>query len=136
MKFDCRVGLPKSVVLSVAAAALLAVGFPAAQAQEQKASSSADAVPAGDVAHGKAMFMRDGCYHCHGFGAAGTGAAPALLANPIPIEVFIAYVRHPARTMPPFTEKVISDKDLTDIFAFIHSLPKPRDAKSIPMLNE
>ena len=136
MRFSFRTRFPKSALLAVAAAALLTMGLPATQAQDQKSSPSGDAAPTGNVANGKAMFMRDGCYHCHGFGAAGTGAAPALLANPIPLEAFIGYVRHPARQMPPFTEKVISDKDLTDIFAFIHSLPKPPDAKTIPMLNE
>jgi mono/diheme cytochrome c family protein len=135
MKFNFLTRFWKGAVFAVGVIAFLTMGFPSAQAQE-KGSSSSDAAPAGDAVHGKAMFMRDGCYHCHGFGAAGTGAAPALLANPIPIESFIAYVRHPARSMPPFTEKVISDKDLTDIFAFIHSLPKPPDAKSIPMLNQ
>ena len=136
MKFNLLISFPKSAVLAGSLAALLTVGLPPTQAQQQKASPHADGAAAGDAANGKAVFMKDGCYHCHGYGAQGTSAAPALLSNQIPLEAFIGYVRHPARQMPPFTEKVISDKDLTDIYAFIHSLPKAPDAKSIPLLNQ
>jgi mono/diheme cytochrome c family protein len=49
---------------------------------------------------------------------------------------FIAYVRHPAGAMPPYTSKVISDAELTDIRAFLASLPAPPPLKSIPLLNQ
>jgi hypothetical protein len=37
--------------------------------------------------------------------------------------------------MPPYTAKVVSDQDLADIYAFLQSLPRPPDPKSIRLLN-
>jgi hypothetical protein len=37
--------------------------------------------------------------------------------------------------MPPYTEKVLPDKELADIYAFLKSLPRPPAATSIPLLN-
>jgi hypothetical protein len=37
--------------------------------------------------------------------------------------------------MPPYTEKVVSDQELADIFAYVQSIPKPPDVKTIPLLN-
>jgi hypothetical protein len=37
--------------------------------------------------------------------------------------------------MPPYTAKVLSDKDLADIYAFLQSLQQPPTAKDIPLLN-
>jgi mono/diheme cytochrome c family protein len=37
--------------------------------------------------------------------------------------------------MPPYTSKVISDADLTDIRAYLASVPEPPPAKSNPLLN-
>jgi hypothetical protein len=38
--------------------------------------------------------------------------------------------------MPPYTAKVVSDAELTDIRAFLASLPEPPPLKSIPILNQ
>jgi cytochrome c1 len=38
--------------------------------------------------------------------------------------------------MPPYTEKVVTDQELADIYAFLKSLPEPSKAKDIPLLNE
>jgi hypothetical protein len=45
-------------------------------------------------------------------------------------------VRHPKGTMPPFTDKVVSDEALTDIHAFLASIPAPPPSKDIPLLNQ
>ena len=37
--------------------------------------------------------------------------------------------------MPPYSEKILSDGDLADIYAYLQSIPKPPDAASIPLLN-
>jgi hypothetical protein len=37
--------------------------------------------------------------------------------------------------MPPYTPKVLSDQELTDIYAYISSVPKAPDYKSIPLLS-
>jgi hypothetical protein len=36
--------------------------------------------------------------------------------------------------MPPFTAKVISDDDLSKIYAFLQSRPTPPPVKDIPLL--
>ena len=37
--------------------------------------------------------------------------------------------------MPPYAEKILSDSDLADIYAYLQTIPKP-DYKSIPLLNQ
>lgn len=38
--------------------------------------------------------------------------------------------------MPPYTSKTVSDAQLADIYAFLKAIPRPRDAKEIPLLNQ
>ena len=88
-----------------------------------------------DVENGKKLFLRDGCYECHGY--AGQGGAGARLAPKVmSTESFIKYVRRPSGAMPPYTAKVASDKDLADIRAFLATMPEPRPLKDIPLLNQ
>ena len=35
--------------------------------------------------------------------------------------------------MPPYTAKVVPEKDLADLYAFLKSLPQPKPAKEIPL---
>ncbi|MGH9375448.1 MAG: c-type cytochrome, partial [Terriglobia bacterium] len=87
-------------------------------------------------ANGRRLFKKDGCYECHGFEAQGSPTTgPRLGPDPIPLEVLIQYVRKPTGQMPPYTDKVISDKELADIYAFLKSLPQPPAAKTIPLLH-
>ncbi len=88
-----------------------------------------------NVENGKRLYVRDGCYECHGYagqGGAGARLAPKVMATP----ALIAYVRHPSGAMPPYTAKVASDADLADIRAFLASLPAPPPLNSIPLLNQ
>jgi mono/diheme cytochrome c family protein len=78
------------------------------------------------VARGKTLFARVGCYECHGYAAQGGAAGPHIAAIAWPYAAFAAYVRHPAREMPPFTAKVLSDADLAAIYAYVRSLPAPQ----------
>ena len=48
----------------------------------------------------------------------------------------MAYVRHPAGQMPPYTAKVATDAELADIRAYLVSVPAPVPVKSIPLLNQ
>jgi hypothetical protein len=36
--------------------------------------------------------------------------------------------------MPPYTAKVLSERDLTDIYAFLQALPRLPAVSSIPLL--
>jgi mono/diheme cytochrome c family protein len=41
----------------------------------------------------------------------------------------------PSGSMPPFRAKVMSDQELADVYAYIKSIPEPKPAKDIPLLN-
>lgn len=89
----------------------------------------------GDAANGKKLFLRDGCYECHGYAGQG-GAAGARIADiGLNAKGLIAYVRAPAGQMPAYKQQVISDQELTDVWAYLQSLPKAKPAKDIPLLN-
>ena len=89
----------------------------------------------GNVQNGKKIFDTYGCYQCHGHDGHG-GAGARLAPNPISFTAFSKYVRQPTGEMPPYTAKVVSDQELADIYAYLHSLPPPPPVKNIPLLNE
>ena len=95
---------------------------------------AAQAAPQGDAAKGKANFERVGCYQCHGYEAQGGSAGPRLAPRPIPYAQLMKYVRHPTNEMPPFTDKIVKDAELTDIYAFLRAQPAPPDLDKIPLL--
>jgi mono/diheme cytochrome c family protein len=93
--------------------------------------------PRGDAANGKVLFMKFGCFECHGRegqGAAATG--PRLNQNPITYTRFVSYIRKPSGEMPPYTAKVVNDQQAADLFAYLQSLPKPPAVESIPLLKQ
>ena len=88
---------------------------------------------------GKIAFVTHGCWQCHGFEGQGSIATSngAVLSNTqLPFESFEAFVRGTNRAMPPYSDKILSDADLTDIHAYLTSLPKPVDYKTIPLLSQ
>jgi mono/diheme cytochrome c family protein len=85
---------------------------------------------------GKAAFIQHGCWQCHGFVGQGGVTGPKLAPDPLPIEAFTAFVRTTDRAMPPYMEAILPNDDLADIHAYLESIPKPADAKSIPLLNQ
>ena len=115
------------VVLLTAATAL------AAQTGAQPQSTPT--APAGDTANGKKLFAGYGCYQCHGYEAqGGAGTGPRLAPRPIAFAAFSKYIRTPTADMPPYTPKVVSDRDLADIYAFLTSVPQPPPIDTIPLL--
>jgi mono/diheme cytochrome c family protein len=120
------------------AGAILLLALPAARARQSDQARKDDQAVSGDVQHGKKIYESYGCYECHG--REGQGAmqtrAPRIGPPPIPLEAFISYVRHPLNEMPPYTAKVASNQDLTDIYAFLKTIPKPPPGKDIPLLNK
>ena len=78
--------------------------------------------------------MSFGCYQCHGYEAQGGSAGPRLAPRPIAYAQLMKYVRHPTGEMPPFTEKIVKDTELTDIYAFLRAQPVPPDVDKIPLL--
>jgi mono/diheme cytochrome c family protein len=93
-------------------------------------------VSAQDAENGKRLFTRDGCYECHGYAGQGT-VAGARLAPPVLTAAGVkAYIRKPAGAMPAFSDKVVSDKDVEDIYAYLKTIPAPKPVKDIPLLNQ
>ena len=92
------------------------------------------AADAASPEHGKAVFMKMGCWQCHGTVGQGGGAGPRIAPDPLPYETFAAFVRTTSRAMPPYREKILTDADLADIHAYLHSIPAPANAETIPLL--
>jgi mono/diheme cytochrome c family protein len=90
---------------------------------------------AGDAANGKKLFLRDGCYECHGYGGQGGAAGARIATIGLNAQGLIRYVRAPGGAMPAYTDKVITDQELTDIHAYLQTMPKAKPAKDIPLLN-
>jgi mono/diheme cytochrome c family protein len=100
--------------------------------------ATAQDAPKGDVANGKRVFLADGCFMCHGRsgqGGAYNGPAPVLAKTEMPFEGFKGQLRQPAQDMPAYSEAVMSDQQIADIYAFVQSLPGRRDPKDFPLLN-
>jgi mono/diheme cytochrome c family protein len=110
--------------------------FTNATAQAQQ--PGANAATAGNMQNGKKIFTSNGCYECHGLqGQGATQTGGARIGPPqLSLESFLSYVRHPMNQMPPYSSKAISDQDLTDIYAYLKSIPLPPKGKDIPLLNK
>jgi mono/diheme cytochrome c family protein len=88
----------------------------------------------GNADYGKKLWTKVGCYQCHGYDGHG-GAGAKLAPKPITLPAFLAYVRHPGPgNMPIYTTKVLPDAELTDIWAFLKTVPDPQPVKDIPLL--
>jgi len=90
---------------------------------------------AGSAEKGKAAFVQHGCWQCHGYVGQGGVTGPKLAPNPMPLETMSIFVRNSKGAMPPYQKPILSDADLADIHAYLQSLPKAPDYKTIPLLN-
>lgn len=114
---------------------LLTLGLITVKAKGLSQGSKSSEAPKGNAENGKKIFVKYGCYECHGRQAQGSLLlGPRLGPDPIPLAAMIAYVRKPSGEMPPYTEEVVSNQELADIHAFLQSLPQPPSVKAIPIL--
>lgn len=127
-----RITLP-----AIGAILLLAVPAPRAQSAAPQDEKSG-AAPTGNAETGKKVFTKDGCYECHGREGQGAAQASGPRIGPSQrlIRPFIKYVRQPSGQMPPYTSAVISDQELSDIYAYLQSRPLATPSKEIPLLNQ
>lgn len=90
----------------------------------------------GNAETGKRLYAKNTCFFCHGTAGQGgvDGARLALVARNL--QSFTRYVRQPTGRMPAFTDKILSDQELADIFAYLRSLPQAKAVKDIPLLDE
>jgi mono/diheme cytochrome c family protein len=82
---------------------------------------------AADAQNGRELFERVGCSRCHGSAgegmpATGTKSGPPKIAGTgLALRDFVESVRNPKGQMPPFGSKQVSDKELSDMYAYLHS---------------
>jgi mono/diheme cytochrome c family protein len=95
--------------------------------------------PPGDAVEGKRLFLAVGCFLCHGRsgqGGAMNGPAPILARTAMPFDGFKGQLRQPANEMPAYSDKVMTDKQIADVYAFVESLPGPRPTKDMKIFND
>jgi mono/diheme cytochrome c family protein len=106
--------------------------------QTLKPPAKQDSTAAANPSNGQRLFVRYGCYECHGYlGQGSTSTGGTRLGPPqIPLSAFVSYVREPTGQMPPYTGKVVSNEDFVEIYNFLKSVPPPPPLRSIPILNQ
>jgi len=88
--------------------------------------------PAGRVEVGERLYEQVGCYSCHSNQGQGGTQGPRVGPDPVRWGRFVWYMRYPSGQMPPYSSAVLSDQDLSDIYAFLEARPRP--VTSIPLL--
>ena len=116
------------------AAAVATCLHPRALAQAPAPAPKASSAPAGNAENGKKLYLAKGCWECHDYEGQG-GAGPRIGPPRLSVTAVIAYLRQPKGQMPPYVSKVLSDSDVTDIYAFLQSVPKAAPLKNIPLLD-
>lgn len=106
--------------------------------QTLKPTANQELSTVANPSNGQRLFVRDGCYECHGYlGQGSTSTGGTRLGPPqIPLSAFVSYLREPTGQMPPYTAKVISNEDLAEIYNFLKTVPPPPPLKTIPILNQ
>ena len=66
--------------------------------------------------------------------SAGRTQGPRIGPNPMPFARFSSYIRRPTGEMPPYTDKVMSDQDMADVYAYVQARTQPPAMNSIPQL--
>jgi mono/diheme cytochrome c family protein len=122
---------PANMLGAAVVAVAFGVGSLASPARAQEA-------PPGDAAAGKRVYLADGCFLCHGRvgeGGALNGPAPIIAKTEMPFDGFKGQLRSPSNDMPAYSEKIMSDKEVADVYAFLQSLPGRRPLGDVPILN-
>jgi mono/diheme cytochrome c family protein len=117
--------------------ALLALLFVAASDGFAQTAPAAKP-PAGNVANGKALFTKMSCYYCHGTEGQGSmaGIGPRVALVSRSFDSFARYVRRPTGRMTGYSEKILPDAELADVYAFLRSLPAAQPVDQIPLLQQ
>lgn len=101
------------------------------------ASAQQQSPPTGDAKKGQQLFNSVGCWECHGrVGQGGGFSGPRIAPMALPYEAFLQQLRTPQNSMPPYEPKVLSNADVSNIYAYLKSIPQPEPVKDIPILND
>ena len=99
-------------------------------------SGQSPAAAAGDAKAGGELYLKNGCWECHGYSGANGSGAPLVLMS-LNATGFMNYIRNPrTNNMPLYSAKVISDKNAADLFAYIKTFKKPPEVKDVPLLQQ
>ena len=99
-------------------------------------TAQAQDAPAGSAERGQRIYLHQMCHNCHGtVGQGGGVAGPKLAPNRSPWGEFAQQTRKPRQVMTPYSEKVLPEQDLADIYAYIVSIKPGPAAKDIPLLS-
>ena len=90
----------------------------------------------GNAEEGNRLFMKHNCYYCHGTSGQGGRDGASIAQTALSLQGLMRYVRRPTGGMPAFTDKILSDRELTDIYAYLKSLPAAIAPKDIPLLEQ
>ncbi len=91
--------------------------------------------PTGNAETGRQLYMAKSCYMCHGTEGQGGVRYPRIARVQRGQDNFIRYVRRPV-SMAAFSEAVVTDAELADIYAFLRALPAPKPVDEIPLLKQ
>ena len=99
------------------------------------ATAGQDRAPAGSAERGKKLYVDFNCYSCHGTHAqgGGRGAEPPIPLG-YPWAGFLQQMRRPRQDMPAYEEKLVSNQELADLYAYFASIRPAPAAKDIPLL--
>jgi mono/diheme cytochrome c family protein len=113
-------------ILGHAVLVALLVGVNVLALQTPGAQAPVPATVAGNSDNGKRIFVKYGCAECHGREGQGSPlAGPRIGPNPLALAAFERYVRTPTGQMPPYTDKVVTERELADMRAFLQSRLRP-----------
>lgn len=97
-----------------------------------------ETAPSGNAESGRRLYMDHTCYYCHG--TVGQGGLPTVGPRvalvPRGLESFIGYVRRPTGRMSAYSDKVVSDAALADIYAYLRAQAPAKPAADIPLLEQ
>ena len=114
----------------------ISVLFGAQAPASSQANAAQGNAPQGNAEKGKKLFVDRACWQCHGTAAQGGGiAGPRLAGRVAAWPAFSRYVRRPTEEMVPYTEKMLSEPDLADIYAWLKAIAPPPPVSSLPQLN-
>jgi len=120
-------------VLGVVVATVWVLTVSASWAQNQ---NSAAGVVSGNATRGADLYLKNGCWECHGYTAATGNGAPLVLSG-LNETGFVSYLRNPRTTgMPLYSTKVLPDADAKDVYAYIKTFKRPASVEDIPLLQQ
>jgi mono/diheme cytochrome c family protein len=100
--------------------------------------------PQGNALQGEKLFMREGCYTCHGTTAVGSIiSGPQLAPEVVPWAAFIRQLRTPYNSwrygnvgMPRFGKGVLTTAQAADLYAYLLSIKPGPTAAQVPLLRK